>query len=103
MRISTRIRTVRRGTWLVVAALAGIGLVATVDALRDGKDAPTAARQAATEAEQITAEEASVPPPPVSAGYIEGSSRPQGRANRGGHSALAPHSDRWLGTARPVG
>jgi hypothetical protein len=51
MRISTRIKTLlesqrhhrrprvavgvrRRGTWLVVAALAGIGLAATVDALR---------------------------------------------------------------------
>jgi hypothetical protein len=66
MRISTRIKTLlesqrhhrqprvavgvrRRGTWLVVAALAGIGLAATVDALRgENEAAPPAARQAVT-------------------------------------------------------
>jgi hypothetical protein len=52
----------RRGTWLVVAALAGIGLAATVDALRGEKEvAPLAARQAATGAKTNTAEEAPTP------------------------------------------
>jgi len=62
----------RRGTWLLVAALAGICLAATVDALRGGKDAaPRAARQAATGAEKNTAEEAAVAPTPAGIDLIE--------------------------------
>jgi hypothetical protein len=37
---------VKRTTWLVVAAVAGLGLVATVDAVRDEDDAPPRARKA---------------------------------------------------------
>jgi hypothetical protein len=79
MRISTRIRmllesqrfrrrprvtvgTRRGGTWLVAAALAGIGLAATADALRGEKEvAPPAARLAATGAKTNTAKEAPTP------------------------------------------
>jgi hypothetical protein len=83
MRISTRIRMLlesqrlqrqsrvsigapRWKTWLVVAALAGIGLSATLDALRgENEAAPPAAEQTATEAEEITAEETLAPPAPA--------------------------------------
>lgn len=52
------------GTWLLVAALAGISLVATVDALRGGKEAaPSAGRQAAPGVDENTAEEAAVAAP----------------------------------------
>lgn len=77
MRISTRIRMLRESerlhrrprvavgvrrweTWLVVAALAGVGLAATVDALKGGNDAAPPAAQPATGAEKNTAEEAVV-------------------------------------------
>jgi hypothetical protein len=62
----------RRGTWLVVAALAGIGLAATVDGLRGEEAPPPVARQATTEAEKNTAEEAPTAPTPSSTGLIEG-------------------------------
>jgi hypothetical protein len=82
MRISTRIRMLlesqrlhrrprvaegvrRRGTWLVVAALTGIGLAATVDALRGENEAPPpAARQAVTP-------RPSPPPTPAGVGPTE--------------------------------
>jgi hypothetical protein len=79
MRISTRIRmlleserlhrrrrvgTRRGGTWLVAAALAGIGVAATADALRGEKEvAPSAVRQAAMGAKTNTAEEGPAPTP----------------------------------------
>jgi hypothetical protein len=44
------------GTWLVVAALAGVGLAATADALRGEEQAPPPARRAATGAENATEE-----------------------------------------------
>jgi hypothetical protein len=83
MRISTRIRMLLESrrlqrqsrvsigaptwkTWLVVAALAGIGLSATVDALRgENEAAPPAAEQTATEAEKNTAEETLAAPAPA--------------------------------------
>jgi hypothetical protein len=62
----------RRGTWLLVAALAGIGLAATADALRGEKDTPSpAARQATTGPEKNTTEEAPAAATPASAGSIE--------------------------------
>jgi hypothetical protein len=62
----------RRGTWLLVAALAGIGVAATVEALRGEKEAaPPAARQAATGAEKNTAEEPAVAPTPAGIDLIE--------------------------------
>jgi hypothetical protein len=61
MRISA-VGVRRWGTWIVVAALAGIGLVGTLDALRGEQEAvPPAARQAATGAERNTAEKAPSP------------------------------------------
>lgn len=91
MRISTHIRTlleirslyrrprvsaVKRGwgTWLVVAALAAIGVAATVDVLRGEKEEAPAARQAATGAKANTAEE-----PPTRAGSDDLSQSPFGR------------------------
>lgn len=89
MRISTRMRVLlesrrlprrhrvatgvsRPGTWLVVAALAGVALVATADALRGGKEAaPLAARQTAAEAEKTTAEEAAAAPTIAGSDLIE--------------------------------
>jgi hypothetical protein len=46
------------GTWLVVAALAGVGLAATADALRGEEQAPPPARRAATGAETNATAEA---------------------------------------------
>jgi hypothetical protein len=55
-----------RGTWLLITALAGIGLAATVDALRgENEAAPPAAQQTATEAERNTAEETPAAPAPA--------------------------------------
>jgi hypothetical protein len=55
-----------RGTWLLITALAGIGLAATVDALRGENEAPPpAAQQTATEAEKNTAEETPAAPAPA--------------------------------------
>jgi hypothetical protein len=65
-----------RGTWLLVAALAGIGLAATVDVLRGRNDAAPPAAQPATGAERNTAEEAVVAPAPVG---TDGIDAPPGR------------------------
>jgi hypothetical protein len=63
----------RPGTGLLVVALAGISLVATVDALRGGKEAaPSTAQETATGAEKNTAEEAVVAPAPPVTDLIEG-------------------------------
>jgi hypothetical protein len=92
MTISTRIRTLLEirslyrpprvsagkrgwGTWLVVAALAAIGVAATVDVLRgEEEEAPSADRQAATGAKANTAEE-----PPTRAGSDDLIESPFGR------------------------
>jgi hypothetical protein len=93
-RVALRVR--RWETWLVVAALAGIGLAATVDALRGGKDAaPPAARQAATGAEKNTAEEAAVAPTP----FIEAPVGPRRAVTEEGvtFSFRVPNTGGWEG------
>ena len=62
----------RPGSWLLVAAVAGIGLAATVDALTGGNGAaPSAGRQTETASEENTADEATVAPTPAGTDLIE--------------------------------
>jgi hypothetical protein len=117
MRISTRIRMLlesqrlhrphrvaigmrRRGTWLLVAALAGIGVAATVDALRGEKEAaPPAARQAATGAEKTTVEEDPVAPTPAGIDLIEAPLGPRSAVTEEGvtFSFRVPQAVGWEG------
>jgi hypothetical protein len=67
------------GTWLVLAALAGVGLAATADALRGEEQAPPPARRAATGAEtNATAEAPAEHEVPASDGSPSPSRTPAG-------------------------
>lgn len=67
------------GTWLVVAALAGVGLAAVADALRGEEQAPPPARRAATGAEtNATAEAPAEHEVPASDGSPSPSRTPAG-------------------------
>ena len=95
-RVATGVR--RRGTWLLVAALVGIGLAATVDALRGEKDAaPPTARQTATGAEKNTAEEAAVAPTPAGIDLIEAPLGPRSAVTEEGvtFSFRVPQTGGW--------